>query len=206
MKFLQKISCTPVYNNLVLPNLWLKKLFKIPTVPDRNPYFFNFFENTLHILDCKFKLPRIASYRGHPFYYKILKTYENLIDKKCSEIQNIISMPIWFNRTLKTKFDPEISAAGFNYVKDLFPENKPLTFFYGLRNTKIRKLKNVMDKIPQSWQEKILNSDSSFITVIPHQIVNLRGRDSFLKNTSSHQIYQELISTKTNHLQVYDAG
>ena len=197
VKFLQKISCSPVYNYLVLPNMWLKKLFKIPTVSEENPYFFNFFENNLHLLDCKFKLPRIAGYKGHPFYYNILKTYETLIDKKCSEVENIISTPIWFNRILKTSFDPEISEAGFNYIKDLFPENQPLAYFNGLRNNKIRKLRNIMGKIPQAWQENIISADSGFITIIPHQKINFKGKDIFLKNTTSQEIYQELISTKT---------
>ena len=62
-------------------------------------------------------------------------------------MDNIISIPIWFNRTLKTKFDIEISKAGFNFVKDLFPENQPVTNFRGLRNVKIRKLRNILDKI-----------------------------------------------------------
>ena len=108
----------------------------------------------------------------------------------------MISIPIWFNRNLKTQFDAEISNAGFNYIKDLFPENKPLTQFNGLRNIKIRKLINIKNKIPQVWQNKIVGSSNCFITVIPHQMINLHGTDNFFKNITSIQIYKKLIEKK----------
>ena len=129
VKFIQNIACSHFTNHLALPILWLKKLFKIPNSPEIDPYFCNFFQNNMNILDCKIKVPRIGDYKGHPFYYKILKTSEALFENSCSKMENIISIPIWFNKTLKTKFDIEISKAGFNFVKYLFPENQPLTNF-----------------------------------------------------------------------------
>ena len=55
------------------------------------------------------------------------------------DLESILSIPIWFNKILNTKFDPEISQAGLNYFKDLFPENRPVNNFNELRNGKIRK-------------------------------------------------------------------
>ena len=127
----------------------------------------------------------MGQYKGHQFYYKILKTSVNLFESNCTHLENLFSIPIWFNRILKTNFDAEISNAGFNFVKDLFPKNQPLTQFNGLRNIKIRKLRNIKDKIPQGWQDKILNSRSCFITVIPHQKLNLQGSDIFRSASSS---------------------
>ena len=85
------------------------------------------------------KIPRKVNYNGHPFYYNILKTYENISQHFCIKIENIVSTPIWFNKILNTKFDPDISQAGFNFIKDLLPNNQPLIDNYNnLRNLKIR--------------------------------------------------------------------
>ena len=102
-------------------------------------------------------------------------------------MENLISIPIWFNVILKTKFDIEISRAGFNFVKDLFPENQQLTNFNGLRNLKIRKLRNIVDRIPQVWRDKIENSRIIFTTVIPHQKINLQKMINFLRTLSPNK-------------------
>ena len=196
VKFLQQITGSHNYNHHALPNLWLKQLFKIPTSAAREPYFYNFFENILNLLDCKIKVPRLRYFKGHPFYYKILKTAEVLFQKDCAKIENFLSIPIWFNRILKTKFDTEISKAGFNFIKDVFPENQQIAQFNGLRNVKIRKLKSIRDKVPPIWQNKIVNSRSSFVTVIPDQIINLQDKDYNFKDITSKQIYQQLIEKK----------
>ena len=121
LKFLQNLANSHFENHHALPNLWLKKLFKIPTSAEREPHFYNFFQKNLNILDCKIKLPRMGQYKGHQFYYKILKTSVTLFENNCTHLDNLLSIPIWFNTFLKTKFDAEISNAGFNFVKDLFP-------------------------------------------------------------------------------------
>ena len=196
VKFLQNLVNGPILNHHALPNLWLKKLFKIPTSAERDSYFYNFFQETLNILDCKIKLPRMGQYRGHQFYYKILKTSVTLFENNCTHLENLLSIPIWFNKILNTKFDAEISRAGFNFVKDLFPENKPVTQFNGLRNIKIRKLRIIKDNIPQAWQDKIVSSCSSFTTVIPYQKLNLHGMDMFFKDITSIHIYKKIIEKK----------
>ena len=49
VKFIQNIARSPVINDLALPNLWLKQLFKIPVRPDQEPYFYEFFQNRMNI-------------------------------------------------------------------------------------------------------------------------------------------------------------
>ena len=115
----------------VLPNYWMRKMFKIPTNMTEQPYFYDFFENKMRVLNCLVKIPRKANYSGHPFYYDILKTYEALTQKISMDTENILSLPIWFNRSLQTKFDPEISMAGFNTIQDLYPEKLPTATFNG---------------------------------------------------------------------------
>ena len=95
-------------------------------------------------------------------------------------MENLISIPIWFNRILKTKFDCEISQAGFNFLKDLFPENIPVNNFNGLGNVKIRKLRNIINKIPQIWREKIVSSEYRFITVITDQVINIDSQEVYI--------------------------
>ena len=142
------------------------------------------------------KFPRKANYMGHPFYYSALKTYENISEECCQKFENLISVPIWFNRILRTNFDAEISNAGFNFIKDLFPENLPIANFNGLRNGKIRKLRNIINKIPQIWGEKILRSEFKFTTIIPEQVINIENHDLYLKNITSKQFYDQLIQYK----------
>ena len=87
---------------------------------DNQQHFHNFFTNQINILHCKFKVPRRNAWNGHPFYYEILKSFDNLISQLPISAENILSIPIWYNRVLNIKFDSEISRAGFNYLKDIF--------------------------------------------------------------------------------------
>ena len=91
-----------------------------------------FFENKVNILDCLFQLPRRYQFHGHPFYYSALKELEKMSDFICKEVENILSIPLWFNRFLKTKFDADISKAGYNFIKDIFPEQVECQTLVGL--------------------------------------------------------------------------
>ena len=199
VKFLQKLKPDECLGHLVLPNFWIKQLFKIPTYSN-NPlelYFENYFTMSLNILDCKYKLPRKNHYKGHPFYYPILKTIETLSENLSLKPENLLSIPIWFNRFIKTQFDADISRAGFNFIKDLFPGNQALQNFGDLGNLKVRKLRNIIDKIPPSWNNKVLQSANCFVTIIPCNMVDLNGTDTYLKNLRGDIIYRQLISNKT---------
>ena len=106
--------------------MWIKSLFKIPNTNENetNAYFSEYFSNYMNILDCKFKTPREINWKGHPFYYDLLKTLEFINQNYPIKTENILSIPIWFNSRLNTKFDVELSRAGFNFMKDLFPNNQ----------------------------------------------------------------------------------
>ena len=69
--------------------------------------------------------------------------------------------------------------------------------FNNLRNNKIRKLRNLSNKIPISWKDKVLQSDNCYVTIIPNQTVNLNGTDLYIKNLPRDQIYKHLITHKT---------
>ena len=196
VKFIQKLLVSPIQGHLALPNMWIKKLFNIPINPADEPYFWDFFTKKLNILNCLVRIPRKANYNGHPFYYSALKTYEHISEEGCLKMENLISIPIWFNRIIKTKFDCQISQAGFNFLKDLFPENIQVNNFNGLGNGKIRKLRNIINKIPQIWKEKIVSSEYRFITVITDQVINIDSQEVYIKNIKPKQIYNQLIQYK----------
>ena len=102
-------------------------------------------------------------------------------------MESILSLPIWFNRTLQTKFDPEISMAGFNNIQDLYPENQPTANFNGLRNIKIRKLRTLQNKIPQGWLDKIIQVPVQQLAIIPRLKVNLGGQSQIVTNISCNK-------------------
>ena len=178
VKFIKNLS-SELCSHTVLPKFWIKKLFKIPTCTNEplQIHFQEYFTSRLNILDCKFKLPRKIHYSGHPFYYQTLKTLESISKNECTGAANILSIPIWFNRNMKTQFDTEISQAGFNFIKDLFPCNQPLQNFGPLRHNKIRKLQNIVNKIPPYCKNNMMQSNISYLTVLPNQIVNMNGAD-----------------------------
>ena len=114
-------------------------------------------------------------------------------------VENILSIPIWFNKHLKTKFDVDISLAGFNCLKDLFPGNFRLGLrlgITGLGPLKVRKLGNIINKVPQDWVNCIENSTLSSV-VHPCQTTNLHGGDYFLRYMGSEKIYKILIAKST---------
>ena len=123
LKFIQNLFNKDMATHLILPNHWIKKLFGLPTSTDEHNHFYTYFQSKFDILICFFKLPRMNKYRGHPFYYGILKSYENLAGCYDVSLETIVSTPIWFNKYLKTQFDVEISKAGFNYIKNILPDN-----------------------------------------------------------------------------------
>ena len=192
VKFLQNLPLASETSHTVLPILWIKQLFKIPT-GDTGDYF----STCLNILDCKYKTPRKAFYRGHPFYFAILKSIENVSTKLCKNTENILAIPIWYNRYLQTKFDSEISQAGFNFIKDLFPNNSALVNFGNLAQIKIRKLQRLINMIPQNWRDQVLHCQvSNYVTIEPCQKVNLNGLDIPFKKLSVEVLYGQSILPK----------
>ena len=150
-----------------LPKLWIKQLFKIPTSNENEnkKYFNDFFSFTLNILDCKLKVPRQTQWRGHPFYYEALKMFEMVCQKSPTSLEHILSIPIWYNVSLNTQFDVELSRAGFNFVKDLFPSTQLICLddpiVTTLRIPKRRALVRIILNIPEFWGNLITESPDS---------------------------------------------
>ena len=103
LKFVCNLQNSVTYNHCALPKLWLKMFFQIPInhINDNQEYFQDFFSHKLNILDCKIKLPRQLNWRGHPSYYDILKTYENVIREIPQSTENLLSIPIWFDTDMR---------------------------------------------------------------------------------------------------------
>ena len=117
VKFLQNLEHDSRCGRFALPNMWIKQLFNIASITHEPNYIQNYFSKQINILDCKVKVPRKGKWNGHPFYYEVLKTYEKISENICKSVENIVSIPIWFNSHLKTKFDDDISQAGLKVFK-----------------------------------------------------------------------------------------
>ena len=71
------------------------------------------------VLTFLITIPKRSQWKGHPFYYEALITYEKLLEHHPRMIEPLLSVPLWFNKTSGTKFDVLLSKSGYNYVSDL---------------------------------------------------------------------------------------
>ena len=202
-KFIFKMSTTLNENHGALPKMWIKQLFNIPSTDENEvlQYYNYFFANKLNILDCKFKLPRQINWRGHTNYYELLKLLQSLCKEVPTKVENMLSIPIWYNAQLGTKFDVELSRAGFNFIKDLFPNTELLTLnepmVTQLRPVKHHLLVQIILKIPNWLGNAIENSPMLFTTVFPAQTININSSDVMVKTLTSGRIYSKLLESKT---------
>ena len=154
----------------------------------------------MNILDCKIKLPTRGFWRGHSFYYDVLQCYEKLPEKSPRFYEQILSMPIWFNKYLNTSFDESISKAGFNYVKDIFPSGRLINLnnlqYTTLNFLQKQQINTIAKNVPKYWQNCI-NEKSLKCTVInPLQTINVNGYDQQLRKLDSKFVYGILINEK----------
>ena len=181
----------------MLPKLWIKQLFKLG---ETNCYQDKFFSESMNILDCKIKIPRKGLWKGHSFYYDILKSFDKLLECTPRTAEQLFSMPLWFNRFLNTKFDEDISKAGYNHVKDIFPGGLiiELNNFVdqSLRPHKKRKILSIVQNFPQYMLNCIRKQDVKSTVIYPLQTINVNGSDQQIENVNSKQIYNILISDK----------
>ena len=147
----------------------------------------------VNIIDCKLKIPRQNNWKGHQFYYEILKTVEKISNVIPTSIEHILSIPIWPNKYLATKFDVELSHAGFNFVMDLFQGTSLISLDVvnatRLSAVKRRLLIKIILKIPEEWGNTIEESPVLDVPVLPRQTIHLNGFDSTLLTLSSKQAY-----------------
>ena len=113
-------------------------------------------------------------------------------------------MPLWFNRFLSTSFDENISIAGYNYVKDLFPEGKFIDVNtirdQNLNLLEKHKLISIVRNVPRHWLDCISKENVKCTVIYPFQTINVNGYDKLLKCLDSNIIYNILISEKTRIL------
>lgn len=201
-KFLVRLKYNTTVNNTCLPRVWLMQLFQIPTEYDNNDdqeYFHEFFSKQLHILDCKLKIPRRALWKGHPYYFDVLQSYV-----KCSEdcprsLESILSMPLWYNKFLDTKFNIKLSQLGFNYLRDIYIEGKVLTRGEIILNWPpviSRPLLSLTLKIPAVIKNAISRNKQQPIVIFPSQTILYKGADYRVSSMESSAVYSKLIEPK----------
>ena len=199
-KFLNRLKSISGDNGTCLPRFWLMQLFKIPVQgnDDDQKYFYDFFTSQLSILDCKIKVPRKAHWRGHPFYYNLLQSYGKQIDYFPKTVENVLSIPLWYNSFLGTKFNIKLSKLGYNFLRDLYSEGKLLTQedFSHLQPSSSRALRNIISKIPNTTTEIIRHAGTNPIVINPSQVIKYRGHDFWINCMDSKMIYHKLLGPK----------
>jgi hypothetical protein len=92
-------------------------------------------------------------------------------------LENMLLIPICYNAELNTKFNIELSKAGFNFIKDLFPNTELLSLnepiVTQLRPVKRRQLIQIILRIPEWLGNEIENSPTLCRAVLPSQTINL---------------------------------
>ena len=92
-------------------------------------------------------------------------------------VEQIFPMPLWFNRFINTKFDEDISKAGYNYVKDIFPGGTIIEVnnfvVQGLRPNKKRKLISIIQSFPKYLLNCITKQDIKCTVIYPFQTINV---------------------------------
>ena len=95
----------------------------------------------------------------------------------------------------------ELSRAGFNCIKDLFPNTELLSLnepiVTQLRPAKRRQLIQIILKIPEWLGNEIENSPIINVTVLPSQIIHLNKSDVTVKSLNSGTVYSVLVEGKT---------
>ena len=139
-------------------------------------------------------------WQGHEFYYEVLKSFEKLLESLPKSVEQIFSMPLWFNRFLDTSFDETISRAGYNYVKDLYPGGRLLEInaisTLNLNLLEKHKLIAIVRSVPRRWSQFIQSQAVKDIVVYPFQTVNVNAHDVPLKHLNSKEIYNMLEKDK----------
>ena len=116
------------------------------------------------------------------------------------QIDEIYATPIWFCKTLGTKINNKLSIKGFNFIRDLFPENLLLTEedINSMQLTNILKcqLVKIVSKVPTNWKGLAHKSKDLVTVILPRAHLYTNGVPHSLKNLKSKAIYNILILDK----------
>ena len=199
IKFLLRVKVDSNLNSTCLLRFWLLKLFQIPTECNSEDqiYFHEFFTKRVNILDCKIKVPRKLLWDGHPYYYPILKSFEKCLEQLPKSLENILSMPIWYNNILGTKFESKVSKAGYNYLRDLYVDGQPITQRH-LENHALSplvhlSLVSIINKIPPFVKNILSRNESKTTVILPFQSICYKEDDWLLMHMKSTAFYNVLI-------------
>ena len=198
LKFILRLNCHINTNSMCLPKYWIKQFFNIPTECQdiESRYLSDFFDNQLNILDCKFRLPKKSKWTGHPFYYDTLVNYEMLLESQPNSYESNMSIPLWFNKELDTKFDVRLSKLGINYISDLVKYvangqgNRPSDF---LTTKRVMLLKN---KLNPKIQRMVTENSRKTVVIYPFQTVSYKNDDKTLSRLEAKNFYDLLILSK----------
>ena len=110
-------------------------------------------------------------------------------------------MKIYFHcqyGSTKTKFDVDISCAGFNFLKDLYPNGQSVDLTQnrqGLSEQKIRKIEKMFESMPEGWVDCTSNSVVKSTVLSPCQVVHYSETDYQLQQLGTDRVYNTLISS-----------
>ena len=199
LKFIVRLKERVNSNSTILAKYWIMQYFQIPVNPTNSEefYIFDFFDNKINILDCKFKMPKISQWKGHPFYLDLLLSYETLLNEYPQSIESLLSVPIWFNSMLGSKFNIQMSKLGFNYIKDIvYYKYKPTPFLEPDKQLIARDINISKEKISYHIKMKIEAEKNKAVVIYPFQTIKFNGKDVNVDNLRSKQFYKILIGSK----------
>ena len=192
---------------MALPTYWIDTFFNIPSKHEENNhennYKYDFFNGGCYsIIDCRFQVPRANLWKGHPYYLELLKGYEKSVMQQPRSWEEVYSMPLWHNKWLKTKFDPEMSMKHFNFVGDLFNGNKVMTRGAmeqrRLNGGLILKVLKIIEKIPANYTGVVAKTPEANLVVRPDPYFYLNGVVHWTKSLKSRILYRKIIETKVS--------
>ena len=116
--------------------------------------------------------------------------------------EEVSSIPLWFNKCLKTKFDPEMSRNHFNFVGELFSNNKVVTRGAleqrRINNDVIIKVLAIIEKIPANYIGMAAKYPIENLIVRPDPYLYLNGVVHWTKISKSKLLYKKIIETKVS--------
>ena len=196
LKSLLQIKSNCKLNNTCVPRFWILTFFGIIPLEGREKRqsLFDFFSQDLNILDCKFKLPKISKWKGHPSYLFSLKMLGKMIDELPKSFESLLSIPLWFNRGLGTTFDHELSKQGYNYFKDVYfyEQNSDHRIHPRIKMS----LTGLKAQVLPYFKRILEVNKSKSVVICPFQTVRINNQDTILQSSSTQVLYKSMISNK----------
>ena len=187
LKSLKNINFLQPSNRHVILVFWLENYFG-----------FSSFGSFLNILMCRLNPPLSRNWRGCPFYLGALHCLSSLINKPLSNIECILSTPIWHNKSLKTKFDKTLAEAGFLTISDLFFNSTLIKAeSINLPQRIKRKVLTITNRVPECWKNIVLEHNIVHVSK-PTLLVKFGEIFRHPLDCTTKIIYKKIIECKTS--------